>query len=179
MDEAELVERYMILLLGSSENPIPSDLHLQKEIFLLSNFKSFIADSFSFQKHYFGPYSQVLDESLKNPAYFPEAFKFNKKMILLSDNGKKEFLDMTKEFSKEKEFQMIMSSLKLLREIYDKLTKDELLLLVYKTYPEFTEFSQISDKLLKDKNIRIKLSESIFSKGLITQERYNELKDGI
>jgi uncharacterized protein YwgA len=178
MNEAEFIERYMILLLGASEKPLPSDLHLQKEIFLLSNFKETIAESFNFQKHYFGPYSQVLDEALKNPAYFSDAFDFSNKKILLTDIGKKEFLSMIKKFSKEIDFQVILSSLRLLRNLYDKLTRDELLLLIYITYPEYTEFSQVSDRLLKNEFTRNKLLESIFSKGLITEERYKELKNG-
>ena len=133
MNDAEFVERYMILLLGVNDDSLPSDLHLQKEIFLLSNFKEIVAESFNFQKHYFGPYSQVLDEALKNPAYFPSAFNFNEKRIFLTNTGKKEFISMVKKFSKEKDFQIILSSLKLLRSLYDKLTRDELLFLIYET----------------------------------------------
>ncbi len=177
MDEAELVERNMILLLGAKERAIPSDLHLQKEIFLLSNFKEGISDIFNFQKHYLGPYSQVLDESLKNPAYFPKAFDFDYNKISLSKDGKKEFSNMIKKFSKEKNFQILFYSLKLLRDLYDKLTKEELMFLIYETYPTYTEFSQVSNKLTKNEFTRSKLLNSILSKGLITQERYEELKN--
>lgn len=177
MDEAEFVERYMILLIGIEDKPVPSDLHLQKEIFLLSKFKESLAKSFDFNKHYFGPYSQVLDEALKNPAYFPTAFDFNEKNISLTKSGKDEFSKMKKDFAKENDFQIILSSVKLLRTLYDKLTYDELLLLIYETYPEYTEFSQVSDRILKNDNVRFRLIENIFSKGLITKERYEELRN--
>ena len=118
-----------------------------------------------------------MDEALKNPAYFSDAFDFSNKKILLTSPGKKEFLKMIKKFSKETDFQIILSSLKLLRSLYDKLTRDELLFLIYITYPEYTEFSQVSNRLLKNEFMKSKLLESIFSKGLITEERYNELKN--
>ena len=34
MEEIEVIERYIILLLGVKNNPIPTTTHLQKEIFL-------------------------------------------------------------------------------------------------------------------------------------------------
>lgn len=177
MESSELIERYLILLLGATDKPIPSDIHLQKEIFILTNFKKFLADEFNFQKHYFGPYSQVVEESIKNPAYFSDAFEFDGKKVFLSESGKKEFNDMINQFKEEKDFKIMLSSLKLIRNIYDKLTKDEFLFLVYETYPDYTEFSYISDKLTKQEYTRNKLLDSIFSKGLITTERYNELKN--
>ena len=177
MESSELVERYLILLLGVAKNPIPSDIHLQKEIFILSNFKKVLAEEFNFQKHYFGPYSQVVEEAVKNPAHFSNAFEFDGKRVFLSENGKKEFGEMVSEFDRERDFEITLSSLKLIRNIYDRLTKEELLFLVYETYPEYTEFSSISDKLIKDERVRNKLLNSIFSKGLITPERYAELKN--
>jgi hypothetical protein len=177
MDDAEIVERYLILLLGANSKPIPSDMHLQKEIFILSNFKDSISGSFDFQKHYFGPYSQVLEEALKNPAYFSKAFEFNYKQIFLSKEGKKEFSKMVRNFSKEENFKILISAMELLRNLYDKLTQDEFMFLVYETYPQYTQFSQVSDKLLKNKFMRNKLLSSIHSKGLITEERYEELKN--
>ena len=64
-----------------------------------------------------------------------------------------------------------------MRDLYDKLTKDELMFLIYETYPKYTEFSQVSDKLTKNEFIRSKLLNNILSKGLITPERYDELRN--
>ena len=178
MDEAEFIERHLILLLGVKKTPIPSVMHLQKEIFLLSNSKKSVADSFNFEKHYFGPFSQVLNEALKNPAHFSEAFNFDGDEISLTKNGGKEFLNMIKRFSKERDFKILLSSLELLRNLYDRLTRDEIMFLTYNTYPEYTKLSQVSERLLDNEYMRDKLSKSIFSKGLITQERYGELKNG-
>ncbi|MFH1452178.1 MAG: hypothetical protein ABIF88_03325 [archaeon] len=176
MDEAEFIERYMILMLGASKNPLPSVMHFQKEMFLLSKFKMDVADSFNFEKHYFGPFSQVLNDALKSPAHFSEAFNFDRSKILLTEDGRREFDKMIKNFSKEEDFKIIVSSLELLRSLYDRLSETEIMFLIYETYPEYTEFSKVSDRLLKNKFIRDRIIKSIFSKGLITEERYEELK---
>ena len=34
LDELEIIERYILLLLGILDRPIPSSLHLQKELFV-------------------------------------------------------------------------------------------------------------------------------------------------
>jgi len=178
MDSAEIVERYVVLLLGSKEGPIPSLTHLQKELFLLSNFKESLKEDFNFEAHYYGPYSQILDDSVKYPFHLKETFSFDNKKIFLSKNGKAEYKHMLEENKSKKEFVEIISSLKLIRELYDQLSYDELLFMVYETYPEYTRLSSISDKLTKDQVIRKKLIESIFSKGIITEERYEELNEG-
>jgi hypothetical protein len=46
---------------------------------------------------------------------------------------------------------------------------------VYITYPDYTEFSNVSDRLIKDPKKRAQLSESLLRKGVITEERYKEL----
>jgi hypothetical protein len=43
------------------------------------------------------------------------------------------------------------------------------------TYPEYVELSSIYDRLVKDKEKRMQLSESLLKKGLITADRYKEL----
>lgn len=178
MDSSELVERYLILLLGAKENPVPSEVHLQKEIFILSNFRKSLLEEFNFQKHYLGPYSQVIEQAVKSPAHFSEAFDFDGKKISLSHYGKKEYSNMIKEFKGQEEFNLILSSLNLIREIYDKLSKDELLFLIYETYPGYTEFSGIYTGLNKDKLSRKRILNSLLTKGLITDNRYKELEDG-
>lgn len=176
MDSLEIVERYIVLLLGVKERPIPSELYLQKEIFLLSNLKKSLQEEFNFKKHYYGPFSQILKESLRSPSYLKDAFDFKNKEIFLAKNGKKEYSNMVKKYRKKKEFINVLTSLKLIREMYEKLNSEELLFLVYETYPEYTKFSKISDALIKNKNKRRKIIESIFSKSVITERRYQELK---
>ena len=178
MDSQELVERYLLLLLGVKEVAMPSALHLQKEMFLLSNFKENLKEDLNFKKHYYGPFSQIIEEAVKSPSYLSEIFEFSGDRLSLSEKGKVEFNKMMQENGGEKEFNLIIAGLTLIRNVYDKLSGEELLFLIYCTYPEFTEFSNISDDLLKNLSNRNRILSNLLAKGVITQERYEELKNG-
>ena len=68
----------------------------------------------------------------------------------------------------------MLAMMKMTRQIYDKLTIEELLLLIYVTYEEFKEKSKVSKRILS-KNNRNRLAHNLFKKGVITETRYNEL----
>ncbi|MFH1311081.1 MAG: hypothetical protein ABIH65_01610 [Nanoarchaeota archaeon] len=176
MDGLEVVERHLILLLGVKETPIKSDLYLQKEMFILSNSKEELKDELNFDKHYYGPYSQILQEILLKPTYIKDPFDFDGKRILLSENGKKEYERMIKEYSKDKRFSKLLLSLKLIREMYDVLSSNELLFLIYETYPDYVDFSSVAKEIINEP-MRSRIIDSLFSKGIITDERYKELKN--
>jgi hypothetical protein len=84
-------------------------------------------------------------------------------------------VDLRNKYAHDEKFIRLLHSFKLIRDIYDKLTKEELLFLIYVTYPEYVELSSIYDRLVKDKEKRMQLSESLLKKGLITADRYREL----
>jgi len=68
----------------------------------------------------------------------------------------------------------MLAIIKMIRELYDKLTSKELLLLIYITYDDYKEKSKISKEILS-KNERNRLAHNLFKKGAITETRYNEL----
>lgn len=175
MDNVKVVENYLVLLLGANDSPIPSIFHVEKELFILSNINPKVKDNFSFEKHYQGPYSQIVKEVLEEPVYYKDAFIFDESGIKLSKTGKKTYLELVSTNKSNKRFLVINSLLKLVREIYDKLSKDELALLVYLTYPEYLEFSNISDRLLKNYEVKKKTITKLLSKGLIDNTRAEEL----
>jgi hypothetical protein len=177
MDESimNIIERYIILLLGVIERPIPSILHIEKELFILSKTHPLVQQFFNFEKHYKGPYSQVLKEVIEEPAVYEDAYVYSDEGISLSLSGKKIFNNVLKENKNEGRFIELINALKLIRNLYDKLSEDEMMFLIYVTYSEYTKLSNVSDRLLKDKNKRRQLSENLLKKGLITEERYKEL----
>ena len=175
IDDVEIIERYLILLLGVVNRPIPSPLHMQKELFLLSKANPKISEFVYFDKHYKGPYSADLDDVSKDPAYYSDAFKFERSNKLsLMPVGKKIYKKIINENSDNPRFREFLNMIKMIREMYDKLTKNELLFLVYATYGEYTKKSDISDKLLS-KASRSKFAKQLFDKGLISKKRVKEL----
>src|SRR3989344_7101576 len=117
MDSQEIIERYLLLLLGVKSLAVPSALHLQKEMFLLSNFKENLKDDLDFKKHYYGPFSQIIEESIKSPTYLSEAFDFSGEMVSLSEEGKAEFKKMLEENKDSEEFNLILSGVTLIRDL--------------------------------------------------------------
>jgi Mn-dependent DtxR family transcriptional regulator len=172
----KIVEEYVVSLLGAEDKPVPTIWHLQKEFFILTKMNPKAQQLFNFVKHYEGPYSQVLQDSFKEPMYYEDAFTTQHNgEICLTNQGKKAFKDIKSKYTTDERFTHLLHSLKLIRDIYDKLTKEELLFLIYVTYPEYVEFSNIYDRLVKNQEKREQLSRNLLKKGLITLERYKEL----
>lgn len=170
---AEIVEKYIVLLLGVEDRPVPTIWHLQKELFILSNVNPKSQSFFNFEKHYNGPFSQILQEVIENPIKNEDAFAVDKQGFYLTDTGKKLYENILGQNKNEK-FLQLLNSLKIIRNTYDKLSVEELLLLVYLTYPQFTETSNISNDLLKSSKKK-QILRRLLQKGIISKERYNEL----
>lgn len=175
-DLPKLVEEFIVSLLGSKENSCPTVWHLQKEFFIFTKMNPKAKQLFNFVKHYEGPYSEILQESLREPMYYEDAFitKQNGE-ICLTDEGHEIFDNLRKRYTHDEKFIHIINNFKLIRDIYDKLTKEELLFLIYVTYPEYIEYSNVYDRLVRDQKKKLQLSEKLLKKGLITEERYKEL----
>ena len=175
-DMLKIVEEYIVSLLGSKEKPCPTIWHLQKEIFIFTRMNPKAKPLFNFVKHYEGPYSEILQESVREPMYYEDAFTTKQNgEICLTDEGQKIFNDLRNRYAHDIKFLRIINNFKLIRDIYDKLTKEELLFLIYITYPEYIEYSNVYDRLVRDRKKRLQLSEKLLRKGLITEERYKEL----
>ena len=166
VDEIEAIERYLILLLGVVDRPIPSREHLQKELFILSRANPRISGILKFDRHYKGPYSQEIDETIKSPSYYGGAFSVDKKgSCYLTEKGRKIYESLVRSYDKDEKFRALLAAMKMIRELYDKLSIDELLFLIYISYPEYRERSIFFEKLLSRKK---ELAESLLKKGLVS-----------
>lgn len=178
LNDVQVIERYLILLLGVVDKPIPSILHLEKELFVLSKANPKIANLVTFEKHYYGPYSEDIAELVKNPVYYVDVFKHEQGgAITLNQKGKKIYEDLVREHLDSPKFKELLSMMKMVREMYDKLSRDELLFLIYATYKEYTQKSTISDRLFSPQKRR-EIAEGLLRKGIITEQRYFELVRG-
>lgn len=174
MDKSGVAQDFVILIIGVVDRPMPSIYHLQKELFVFSKAKASLQDLFNYDKHYYGPFSRLVYEvATENSLYVDKPFVFNGDQILLSASGKKRFNELISEHSKDEKFQMILQSLKMLRELYDKFSWEELIFIMYETYPEFIEYSEYYCKISTErKEIILK---NLLRKKLITENRYKEL----
>ena len=172
IDETEVMEKYIILLLGVVDRPVPSELHLEKELFIITRVNPQAAKYITFEKHYYGPFSVEVKDLVNNPFLYPGAFKVDKYGIRLTEKGKKAYEEIVKQNINNPRFKQLLQLLKMTRELYDKLTRDELLFLIYITYPEYAEKSKVYNELMRKKKV---IAKELLNKGIITPERYKEI----
>lgn len=165
-------EKYIILLLGSDSKPVPSELHAQKELFILSKVNPKVDDFFKFEKHYQGPYSHLLYELIREPKHYPDAYTIKNNGLLLTTRGKERFREINEEYKTQEKFSFLKHSLELIRKLYDQLTQNELLFLMYDTFPDYIEKSSKYEEIMKMRN---EILKDLAEKKILTDEKYVEL----
>lgn len=173
---SEIREQFIILLLGVNDRPVPTIRHVHKEIFILSQIQPKIQDLFQFEQHYEGPYSPLLQESVREPLHYDNAYQIiSGDTLILLPKGRIIFNELKQQSETVRNFNQLLESLKLIRTIYDKLSREELLFLIYITYPEFIEFSNVYYDLVKNERKRHNIISNLQKKGLITKAKFEEL----
>ena len=171
-DAHAVVEQYILMFLGVCADPIPSELHFQKELFIFRNYNKDASELLGFVKRFDGPYSKEVSRALDSPVHLLGAWKRSDNGIALSPEGGKAFKELVSLFNGVERFSMLLESIKMIRRMYDRLSRDELLLLVFLTYPDYMEESSYSADIYARKDT---LASSLHSRGLITDGRYNEI----
>jgi len=179
IDEEELkqkgLENLILLVLGENKEKI-SVLHLEKEMFLLWNFHPQIKSYLKFIKYYRGPFSREIQESAINPifcekcwVYIPpnKADKLSGGYVKITETGIKEYNRIYAELKKDDEILHLLTGIKLVRRLYSKLSLEELLLLIYTTYPEYIRKSHVYNDISKNKE---KLLEKLLEKSILIGE---------
>ena len=181
--KSRALEHLILLLLGARDQRI-SILHLEKEAFFLWNFHPDIKKFMTFISHYRGPYSDEIQQVIRNPfnlincwTYIPPARHdtMSGGYVELTSHGRSEYQRLYAASSANPDMQPILAAMKMVRELYDKLSLEELLLLIYDTYPEYQKKSDVFDAIRKSKK---RLAENLVKKGFIDKERYEDLIAG-
>ncbi len=174
------LEHLILLLLGANDQKI-SILHLEKEAFFLWNFHPDIKKFMRFVSHYRGPYSEEIEQIIKNPfnlincwTYIPPTRydTLSGGYVELTPHGRREYQRLYAASSVNPQMEPILAAMKMVREFYDKLSPEELLLLIYDTYPEYQKKSNVFDDIQKSKK---RLAGSLVNKGYIDEDRYEGL----
>jgi hypothetical protein len=171
INKSQIIEENIILLLGvKSDKPIPSVLHLEKEMFLLTRAIPELNDTFKFVPHYDGPRSQLLRDQLAKPLSYKHPW-LDKDGIRLTENGKDAYKDVIIKI-RGIDSPNYVGVFKLVRAFYDDITEDEFLLLIYDSYRDYWRESNISGKINEERKL---LSANLLKKSIITKSRYKEL----
>jgi len=174
------LENLVLLVLGAKDDEL-SVLHLEKEVFLLWNFHPAIREYISYIKHYKGPYSADIQKIIHHPFYLDNCWKYTPPartdnlsggFVELTEKGRNEYQRIYRAISKTESVKPLLTGIKMVRELYDKLSLEELLLIIYDTYPEYKEHSTVSRDIEVKKEY---LAKRMRTKGIIDDQRFNEL----
>lgn len=174
------LENFILLVLGAADRRI-SLLHLEKEVFLLWNFHPEIKEYLNFIKHYRGPFSKDIQEAIQDPVYLEDCWIYTPPKrgdnlsgghVELTDKGREEYNRLVKRIREQEDLLHLLAGMKMVRELYDKLSMEELLLLIYDTYPEYSEKSNVYREIKRKRKL---LAERIKKKGIIDEERFESL----
>jgi hypothetical protein len=174
------LESLILLIIGASSRPV-SLLHLQKETFLLWNYHPYMKDFLHFIKHYRGPFSSEVEKIVLYPFYLDGCWSYeppsrNDKLsggyIRLTPKGIKKYQELFQKARMNENLIPLLTGIQAVRELYDKLSLEELLLLIYDTYPEYKLRSNVSKAIFQK---RKSLAQEIYKKGFIDKERMESL----
>ena len=168
-------EDIVILLLGVAKRPLAGELHLQKELFMLSRGNSEIKKLLGFEKRKMGPHSPLIDAILRQGPEEGRWFSFRDGEISLSRSGRAYLRDLEKENKTKKEYSELKDVLFLAREIHDNLSPEELAFLICASYPKYVRKSKEAERMFED-GFRKKMARRLLSKNAVTDERARELR---
>ena len=161
--EQRIREYLVLLLLGTSKSSVHTIVQIQKEFFYLWNSSDRIRSLIRFIPHYRGPFSEALNDSIKKPMYLQDIWEYvppHERDILsggqvrLTEKGKRMFNEYMRKIKSSNKMELIelIAAMRLLHDLYDDLTPEELLYFVY-VNPENRDFikrSQVYDMVMRD-----------------------------
>ena len=154
--ELNEVDKFILLLLGAkNKEPIPGPIHLQKEMFILSNLFPVLDDETDYEPYFLGPHSEIVagEAEQLSMSGLINAVSGN---IRLTKDGIEAYQKLMKNAS-ENEIEKIEE----FKDFLNDLTKDELLAFIYFSYPSVEELEKESieykDLLPKRKKLAISL----------------------
>jgi hypothetical protein len=158
------IKELIILLLGVVDRPT-TIFHLQYELFVLNETKVDL--------NIINEYVETIDNNSNNNNNNNNYNNTNNNKIRLNEKGKTYYDEIHNKYSssnKHEKFKILLVVMKLIRNLYDKLTVEELAVLLYE---DITEASALIDGL--NHNYKYKVIEGLYKKGYITEKRYREL----
>ncbi len=163
----DIVKKYSLLLLNAIDNePIKGKTIFMKELFLISKNIVELEEITDFEADNYGPSSDYVSNTLEDLEVVKLLNKINGR-YMLTDSGK-EIVDIIKKDISENEIDMIED----MKRLCNNLNTDEILALVYYTYPEMTIESLVKDKI---ESKREKIALSLLKKGKVSIGKASEI----
>ena len=157
------MEKLMLYTAGSNNQELRSKVKMQKVLFLVSEAlpKAF-GGELQFEAHKKGPYSQTVDDYLNA---LQDAGLMNLPSCTLTETGQ----TVADVVVPREPLRGVVDSMK---DIVVHLTEDEMLLMIYTDYPEYSRNSEEWDRI---RSIRRSLAERMLLKHVVSVARAAEL----
>lgn len=164
-------EQFFFLLLyapasGRTSEPIRGKTWLQKEMYVISRNIPLLLDEMSYDSFRYGSFSETVEE-IKDQYQISNYVESPKGMIQLTPKGEKLALSIWQTI--DPETRKLVQDVK---EEFNDMTEDELLLFMYATYPDTAESSDVKDRIMRE---RFPLSVSLLKKGKVSLQKAAEL----
>lgn len=152
ISELNTPQKYsLLLLMADNYEPIPGNLWLQKELFVLSRNLEDLNTGSDFVPYFLGPYSEIADEGIEL-LELEGVIERDKHKIILTDFGKDVAVSLSKDQSKDT-LDMITD----FKGFLNDLNSDELLAFVYFTYGMTKESKELKNLLPNRHKIALRL----------------------
>lgn len=167
LDPAEKI--FLMLLYSDGGEAVPGNIWLQKEMFLIAKNLESLEEYLQYGPHIQGPYSEEVENILDNLKLEGLISKEDNGDILLTEKGEK-VADSLYEGSEQE----VISLIEDMKQFANDLSKDELLLYVYQTYPDMTPNSYEMEELMPKKT---GLAKKLYFKDKVSLEKAASLAD--
>ena len=167
LDDLSEVKKNLLLLLSANSNePVNGKLWYQKELFLVSKNNKELEVEANFEPYFWGAHSELVDTEMDELVQLGVVKKIGYKYFL-TDIGK-DIAKTVSEKSSKDEKELIED----VKDFLNSLSKDELLLFVYISYPDMCEDAvELKNLLPKRKEIAIRM----YNNGKISIGKTSEL----
>jgi len=163
---SEVKKNLLLLLSANSCTPINGKLWYQKELFLLSKNNKELEEEADFEAYFLGPYSELAEAEMEELVQLGVVKKIGSTYVL-TDIGKDIAHSVLKDTSKS-ELDLVED----VKNFFSSLSKDQLLLFVYISYPNMAEDSIEFKELLPR---RREIAISMYRQGKISVGKTAEL----
>lgn len=171
-DMSELQKVIVLLLNANGQQPIhgstefEKDLKLQKELFMIAKAIPAIGEESSFSSDFFGPFSEIAAEEVKDLA-LEDVLENTRNLIKISPLGKKLAAKLSKDYDKS-----ATDAIADLKDLLNDMSKEELLVFVYTTFPDYTDQSVVVDDVMRS---RLNVAERLYKKRKVSLEKASEI----
>ncbi len=167
-DQIDTIQGFILALLGLGDGrEIRGDLHLQKELYLLSRQTDALARACNFNPYLKGPYSEDVDAAVSDLKVLGLVEERRRGRLRLTEEGRDLFEELMDEIPPDVQERLLES-----KDFFNDMSDDELLVFIYAVYPEMATESILKDRVMAK---RIPVAKRLYVRGKVSLERAAQL----